>query len=186
MREKRFISFENHSSRSGRHTTVCGLPLKIFVSVQTGRRYLCLYFADRRRFGCLRLDCIFAPQPLEICPQYDQYQNKLARNLPHCWGVSFGGHSRMETLCMKLYIDESSETHIIERLKREGRGGQVEKVRENVFLYTGSFFDANEMLPWVKSFTGRILDLQCSNKAVAAKVTADWEAMYQIISRNPE
>ena len=180
MREKRFISFENHSSRSGRHTTVCGLPLKIFVSVQTGRRYLCLYFADRRRFGCLRLDCIFAPQPLEICPQYDQYQNKLARNLPHCWGVSFGGHSRMETLCMKLYIDESSETHIIERLKREGRGGQVEKVRENVFLYTGSFFDANEMLPWVKSFTGRILDLQCSNKAVAAKVTADWEAMYQM------
>lgn len=86
----------------------------------------------------------------------------------------------METLCMKLYIDESSEAHIIERLKREGRGGQVEKVRENVFLYTGSFFDANEMLPWVKSFTGRILDLQCSNKAVAAKVTADWEAMYQM------
>ena len=68
----------------------------------------------------------------------------------------------------------------MERLRREGRGGEILKVRENVFLYTGVFFDANEMLSWVKSFTGRILDLQCSNDGVLKKVTGDLEAMYKM------
>lgn len=33
------------------------------------------------------------------------------------------------------------------------------KIRENQFLYTGTFFDNNEMLSWVKTFTGRIMDI---------------------------
>ena len=157
-----------------------GLPLQIFVSAQTGRRYLCVYFPPKRRFNCLRLDCIFNPRALEICPEYEFHRENLRRNLPYCWGVSFGGRSRMETLCMTLYIDEAGEGHIINRLRREGRGGEVQQVRENVWLYMGTFFDTNEMLPWIKSFTGRILDLQCSNQAVLDKVTADLKAMYQM------
>ncbi len=183
IREERFLSFENHSSRSGKHTEMTGLPLKIFVSVQTGRRYLCLYFPPRKRFTCLRLDCIFSPKVLEVCPEYGRYQKALARNLPRCWGVSFGDLGRAETLRMKLYIDEKTEGYILGRLRREGRGGQVEKVGENVFLYTGTFFDANEMQPWIRSFTGRILDLECSNPSVSAKAKADWEAMYQMYAK---
>lgn len=180
MREHRFLSFENRSSRSGKSVQLTGLPLQIFVSAQTGRRYLCVYFPPKRRFNCLRLDCIFNPRALEICPEYELHRENLRRNLPYCWGVSFGGRSRMETLCMTLYIDEASEGHIINRLRREGRGGEVQQVRENVWLYMGTFFDTNEMLPWIKSFTGRILDLQCSNQAVLDKVTADLKAMYQM------
>lgn len=88
-------------------------------------------------------------KPLEVCPEYDRYKEKLQKNLPSCWGVSFGGYSRIETLCMKLSINERQEPYILERLRREGRGGEILKVRENVFLYTGIFFDTNEMLSWV-------------------------------------
>ena len=42
------------------------------------------------------------------------------------------------------------------------------------------------MLPWIKSFTGRILDLQCTNQAVLDKVTADLEAMYQMYGKEEE
>lgn len=180
MREHRYISFENHSSRSGRRTILQGLPLKIFVSTQTGRRYLCTYFAPRRRFNNLRLDCISKVALLDHCPEYSKILKQLERNLPHCWGVSFGEKTRMETLCMKININELTETHILNRLKREGRGGDVQKVRRNVFLYTGEFFDTNEMLAWVKSFTGRILDLQCSNPIALQKITADLETMYRM------
>ncbi|MCI8862885.1 MAG: WYL domain-containing protein [Lachnospiraceae bacterium] len=182
MKEHRTITFENHSVRSGNRTQIMGLPLRIFVSTQTGRRYVCLYFFPKRRFNCLRLDCISKVKPLELCSEYELLREKLEKNLAFCWGVSFGGHSRMETLCMKLYIDEKRERHIINRLHREGRGGEVLKVREHVFLYTGVFFDANEMLSWVKSFTGRILDLQCSNDAALRKVTRDLEEMYEMYS----
>ena len=37
------------------------------------------------------------------------------------------------------------------------------KIRENQFLYTGTFFDTNEMLSCVKTFTGRIMDIQGTN-----------------------
>lgn len=185
MRERRSITFENHSVRSGKRAQITGLPLQIFASTQTGRRYVCLYFFPKRRFNCLRLDCISQVTPLEICPEYECYKEKLKKNLSSCWGVSFGGRSRIETLCMKLYLDEGREGHILNRLHREGRGGEVLKVRENVFLYTGTFFDVNEMLSWVKSFTGRILDLQCSNEAALQKVTQDLEQMYEMYTEGP-
>ena len=86
----------------------------------------------------------------------------------------------METLCMKLFIDEKREDYVLNRLNREGRGGEILKIRENTFLYTGNFFDVNEMLSWVKTFTGRILDLQCSNETALKKITADWERMYRM------
>ena len=43
MKEHRAIVFENHSVRSGNRTQMTGLPLRIFVSTQTGRRYVCLF-----------------------------------------------------------------------------------------------------------------------------------------------
>ena len=180
IREGRQIRFENHSSRSGSRSQVTGIPLRIFVSTQTGRRYLCLYQEPRRRFQNLRLDSISKVEVLENFPGYDAVQKKLTQNLPFCWGVSFGGRSRMETLCMKLFIDEKREDYVLNRLNREGRGGEILRIRENTFLYTGNFFDVNEMLSWVKTFTGRILDLQCSNETALKKITADWERMYRM------
>ena len=67
-----------------------------------------------------------------------------------------------------------------DRLRREGRGGEVLRIDEHTVLYSGTFFDCNEMLPWIKTFTGRILDIQVSNPAVADKLTNDLDRMYQM------
>ena len=180
MRERRSITFENHSVRSGKRAHITGLPLQIFVSTQTGRRYVCLYFFPKRRFNCLRLDCISQVTPLEICPEYECYKEKLKKNLSSCWGVSFGGVSRIEEIYIKLHIDEKKEAHILQRLYREGRGGEILPVRENEYLYSGLFFDTNEMLSWVKTFTGRIIDIQGSNSFAINKLTRDFEKMYEM------
>ena len=181
IRQKRAVRLENKSSRSGKLTVMEGIPLKIMVSTRTGRRYLCLYQEESRRFNTLRLDCITKIQLLQECPFYEELSLKLKRNLPHCWGVSFGSsRSRLEEICMKLYIDEKKEPYILNRLYREGRGGEVLRIRENEYLYSGFFFDTNEMLSWVKTFTGRVMDIQCSNQAAVSKVTGDWERMYHM------
>ena len=54
------------------------------------------------------------------------------------------------------------------------------RIRENQYLYTGVFFDTNEMLSWVKTFTGRILDIQGTSQFAIAKITHDWEKMYEM------
>ena len=187
IREQRLICFENKSSRSGQTSTMSGVPLKIYVSTQTGRRYLCLYLPQRRRFSNSRLDSITSVTLLEPCTFYGELLRDLEKNKDKCWGVSFGGGaSRMEEVCIKLYIDEEKEPYILNRLYREGRGGEVLRIRENQFLYTGTFFDTNEMLSWAKTFTGRILDIQGTNLFAIAKITRDWEKMYEMYCRNEE
>ena len=42
------------------------------------------------------------------------------------------------------------------------------------------------MLSWVKTFTGRILDIQGTNLFAIAKITRDWEKMYEMYCRNEE
>lgn len=180
MKKQKRISFINRSSRSQNSSTVTGIPLKIYVSTQTGRRYLCLYLEGPRRFINYRLDSITAVTHLETCEKYEEYENALLRNMRHCWGVSFDGISRMEEIYMKLWIDEEREPHILNRLYRESRGGEILKIRDHEYLYSGLFFDTNEMLSWVKTFTGRILDIQGTNAVVIGKLVRDLETMYKM------
>lgn len=112
---------------------------------------------------------------------YSKVLSDLEQNQGKCWGVSFGnGRNRLQEVCIKLRIDEEKEPYILNRLYREGRGGQVMKIRENEYLYSGMFFDTNEMLSWIKTFTGRILDIQGTDQFSIAKITHDWEKMYQM------
>lgn len=181
IREHRRITYENKSFRTGSITTQSGVPLKIFVSTRTGRRYLCLYLPSLRRFHNARLDSIVSVTREEPWEDYERILHALLANLDRCWGVSFGsGRSRMETVCLRLFIDEDKEPYVLNRLYREGKGGEIIKIREHEYLYTGAFFDTNELLSWVKSFTGRILDIQGTCQPAILKVTRDWKRMYQM------
>lgn len=180
MKEGRAIAFLNKSTRSGLENRLEGIPLKIFVSTRTGRRYVCCYLEGRNRFVNYRLDCIAEVTAGAVCQSYARKKELLERNLDRCWGVSFGGRSRLEEICIKFYIDEEKEPYILERLYREGHGGEILKVRAHEYLYTGAFFDTNEMLSWVKTFTGRVMDIQGSSGPAIAKITDDWEKMYQM------
>lgn len=183
FREKRKIRFENKASRSGTVSTFTGIPLKIFVSTLTGRRYLCIYKEDSRRFFNMRLDSITKVQHLEEYPFYDERQKELKQNLSKCFGVSFSGtvrSARIEEIYIKLRIDEKREAYVLERLYREARGGEIIKTAENTFLYSGLFFDTNELLPWIKTFTGRILDIQGTSPYVVNKLLCDLNKMYEM------
>lgn len=180
MKEGRSISFTNRSGRSGCISQHSGLPMKIFVSTQTGRRYVCMYMAESRRFNNFRLDSMTDVKLLELRSDRPRKLELLEKNLSRLWGVSFSGTARLEEIYLRLHIDEEKERHIINRLYREGRGGEIQKIRDNEYLYSGAFFDTNEMLSWIKTFTGRILDIQGSNAFAIAKITHDWESMYKM------
>lgn len=94
MREHRRIEFVNKSRRSGNESSMKGLPIKIFVSTRTGRRYICCYLENRRRFMNFRLDCISKVKMTSVCEDYAQWKAALQKNLGLCWGVSFGGTGR--------------------------------------------------------------------------------------------
>ena len=167
MHEKRRVSFVQQSTRSARETVQQGVPLQLFVSVQSGRRYVCFYTERIRRFQNCRLDHIKKVDIREEYPGYDDWKLKLDRAKELCWGVSFGTSARNQELRMTLYIDEEKESYVLDRLRREGRHGAIERLEQNIFLYSVALYDVNEMMAWVKSFTGRIISLESSNRETA-------------------
>lgn len=176
MREECWVELVNFSEKHQNETLVRGVPLKIFSSVVTGRRYVCLYQTTRRQYTVCRLDYIRSVKKTELCSCYHSIAQQLQQELPLLWGVSLQAR-RKHILCMKLYIQEQKESYVLERLHREGRGGEILRLEENIFLYTIELYDIGEASSWIKTFTGRILALEGSDPAVIGRFYRDMERM---------
>ena len=177
IKEKRRVSFVQKSTRYTRKTIQQGMPLQIFVSVQSGRRYVCLYTGRSKRFQNYRLDYIKKVDILDECSDYDNLKVLLESSKKFCWGVSLGTSERKQTLSMKLFIDEENEGYVLERLQREGRKGEITRIDKNIWLYKKELFDVTEMMAWVKSFTGRIISLESDNSEAVSFFYRDMERM---------
>ena len=180
IRTNRCIIFENQSERTGKTITICALPLKILISAQTGRRFACMYSFKNRRFTSFRLDYIKTIALDEEIPYAEELKEKLEHNLNKVWGVGFGGVRRSEILCMKLHINEKYENYIIDRIKREGQGGELLKIDADTFLFTKEIYDTTDMSPWIKTFTGRIIRLEGSNQMVINRFYNDMKRMAEM------
>lgn len=179
IRGKQSVLLSSRSSKTGQsdEVRIAIVPMKIFVSTRTGRRFLCGYQESRRRFATLRLDQIQKAALLQPFPDYDYFQEKLKENLPLCFGVSFGASHEMDTLKLTLSIREGTEDYIIRRLQREGRGGTVSRVKPGVWSYEITVFDGNELMPWIKTFIGRILSFESNSVFLRRKFYRDLKEM---------
>lgn len=182
MNRKTEVRLEIKSSKNGAVNIADCTPLQIFTSTRSGRRFLCGYVKKSRRFTCYRLDTIKTVILLEPSKEYEELLAQLNRNRGYLWGVSFQGNDRchLNRLTMTIQAKEPSEQHIVERLKREGRGGTVTRIERNVYQYEIEVFDCNEMLPWIRTFTGRILSLKCTDKSVERRFYRDLQMMYRM------
>lgn len=182
MRKKQSVALEIQSSKNHTKTTMKLVPLKIFTSTRTGRRFLCGYIKSGKRFTCVRMDTIKKVSCLSIEDEYLTLSDNLDRNLPSCWGVSFQNASRthLEWVRFTLKVIEPYEHYIVTRLEREGKGGVITKQDATIYQYEKYVFDANEMLPWVRTFIGRIVEFHCSSPAVELRFYRDLQTMYHM------
>lgn len=159
------------------------VPMKILSSVQTGRRYLAVYSPEINRFTSTRLDTTKEVKIHDKCPEYDRIYNEFLEAEKYCFGVSFGDYNRnfqTEKIVIDFIIDEENESYIVDRLKREKRNGIFEKISENHFRLTINTFDSREIIPWIRTFTGRILSVSCDNKETLKSFYDDIETMHNI------
>ena len=152
------------------------LPLKIIISTQGGRQYVAGCNTRTNRIMFFRLDAIKKVTPLDAVQDNDTYIKMLSDHRKHLWGVASGQDNRVEHVEMTLKI-EMDERHIVGRLEREKRCGQVEQLSDTLWRFTADVYDAQEMLPWIRTFTGRIVSLSCSNKIVEDRFRSDLAAL---------
>ena len=56
----------------------------------------------------------------------------------------------------------------------------MEIVDQNTARYIADVYDASEMLPWLRTFIGRIEKLECSDELVVKRFYEDLERMYAL------
>jgi len=171
VNERRLVEFEIYPNK---HRAI--LPLKIFISTQGGRQYVAGCNIRTKRIMFFRLDAIQKVKPLDIVPDCDTYIETLANYLKHLWGVAAGQDNHLEHIEMVLKLEES-ERHVAGRLEREKRCGKVEQLSDTQWRFTADVYDAQEMLPWLRTFTGRIASLSCTNKIVEERFHLDLAAL---------
>lgn len=182
MQNQLSVELSIKGSKSSNVISETGVPLQIFISTRSGRRFLCIYRRKSKRFSCVRLDMIKAVKALEPVTDYSSLREALQRNHQYLWGVSFQNEQKqhLENIKLTLHINEETEAYIVERLHREGKGGSITRIASNTYTYEKEIFDCNEMLPWLRTFIGRIIDIECSSERLRKLFYQDMEQMYQL------
>lgn len=159
-------------------------PIKIYVSTETGREYVASWSHTEARYFLTRIDRIMEVKLLEENPVWEQLSKEFVeQQAPYIWGMSSrtaGGIQEMQWLEMEI-VFEPNEQFILQRLKREKRCATLTRLEEGRYLVRAEVFDAYEMMPWILTFTGRIIRLESSNLRVVEDYRAhlrSWEELY--------
>jgi len=166
MHEQKRIKIENYNRRDSTTNNFIILPLLIYVSVQTGRRYLIAQGKYLKRFSTYRLDYIKRVTILDKDENFTSLQEKLKECFEYSFSTALIKDGKKEHFEMVLFIDEEKEDYVITRLEREGHGGKIERIEPNLYKYSTDVYDTNELTTWIKSFTGRIIKIEGDNKRV--------------------
>jgi hypothetical protein len=105
------------------------------------------------------------------------------------WGVSVKrnkwGVEHLEHVEFTVKV-EDNEDYIVKRLYREKRVGTVEKLDEHTYRFTADVYDSSELVPWVRTFICRIVQMRFSNRTQENKFREDLNTMYRMYGIDKE
>lgn len=180
IHDRRAADISVFSRRHGTASTHTVYPAKIYISTQYGRQYLLCYHYRFHKPMFFRLDTVHEVTPGSPEKKYQKYDGFISKLQENLWGVSVGNEPEKEHLEMTVRVGVG-EDYILQRLEREKRNGWVMPAGLHNYKFATDVYDAAELLPWIRTFTGRIVSLHCSNKYVEETFLKDTEellAMY--------
>lgn len=173
------LPFENPN---GKITYELFLPIKIYVSTQSGRRYAMGWHFKNSCILFRRLDKLEQVKEPQNFPDYDIFLAKAEEMTQHRWGVSTNSRSEDDKINLEhvelIVRAAEEEPYILQCLKREKRCGNVIELGAGRYKYTCDVRDSQEMLPWLRTFIGRIESFSSSNKKIEERFWRDMEAVY--------
>ena len=183
MKEKRAVTISNMSRRRDMPRRNRIVPLRVFISVQSGRQHLFAYLPEYNSFTSYRVDYLSNVKLEDPTPRFDELRTELDRMQGKMWGVSVKrnkwGIEHLEHVEFTVKVDDNEE-YIIRRLEREKRVGTVEKLDENTYLFSADVYDSSEMIPWIRTFICRIVKMNFSDRSVENQFKKDLDAMYRM------
>ena len=161
------------------------LPLYILQSVQDGRSYLVGWGRKQRSFQCCRLDRISTVKLGKPAVDFQERREQYDAVREHHWGVSHIG-KELQHIAFTIRVMPYEE-HVRRRLYRECRCGRVEELDGGRTLrFSAEVYDTAEMLPWLRTFMGRITSFECDNEFVSRRFHDDLAQMTMMYQDDEE
>lgn len=154
-------------------------PVKIYVSTQNGRVYLACFKRNKDSLLFLRVDTMQNVVVKDSCEEdvYEAFEKNYENRKQYLWGVETGDTKKVSHVEMTVFVGQD-EGYMLQRLEREKRNGHIEQVSETQYKYVVDTYNAMELLPWIRTFTGRITNLESSNPLLKEKFEEDMKQMY--------
>ena len=180
IREKRVINFFNNSRNNSDKKRIHVLPLEVFISVQDGKQCLLGYNIGFGTIKSFRIDNISDVQFEEVDLRFDEFKNELNEMKKSMWGVSVSPlKNKKETVEFTIKVKQS-EKHIVRRLMREKRIGVVKEIDNCTYRFFASVYNSGELIPWIRTFICRIVDIHFSNPIIDKRFKNDLKKMYEM------
>ncbi|MBQ3490131.1 MAG: WYL domain-containing protein [Clostridia bacterium] len=183
MREKRTVTVTNCSQQKNLRIQIRLVPLRIFISAQSGRQHLISYVPSKNRFSSYRIDYLSDIKIEEPTPRFDELRAELDRMQNKIWGVSVKKNKwkiqNTEHVEFTVRIEEG-EDYIVRRLEREKRIGKVERLDAYTYRFSADVYDTSELMPWIRTFICRIVQMNFSEKAHENRFKEDLKEMYRM------
>ncbi len=182
MGQKRAAIVTNFGRRKKRERQLTIVPLRVYVSVQSGRQYVMSYVPENDSIESLRLDRMSEVKLSETVPRFDELRARLDEMQKYIWGVYVSRaaflKNKTETVEFTVRVGEGEE-YIVNRLYREKRVGTVEPLGDGLYRFFARVYDTREMLTWIRTFICRIVDIKFSSHDVARVFFGDLRKMYK-------
>ena len=160
-----------------KNTRLFVLPLQIVTNAETGREYLLAFDIVNGIYQSCRIDYILSVVEGERSTEFSYHRQQLRRIREHMWGVELNNNPDSYEHIKVLFHVGPDEPHILRRLTREKGCGNIEQVDDTTWCFTADVTNTAEMLPWLRTYMGRIVKVTMSNEGVRKAFEADLRAM---------
>ncbi|MGX7417182.1 WYL domain-containing protein [Carnobacterium gallinarum] len=154
-------------------------PVRIMVSVETGRQYVVGRSPQRKFLKTYRLDQIETVTGNQVDPLFAEIKQQYLAFQAYTWNAGFANNPPQQ-LRVTLSINEATEFYLIERIESEGRMGTLKRIDHNLFLYHVTLHDLHSINPFLRTLIGRIVDIETSNQQWKKQFLEDLDALYRI------
>lgn len=153
-------SHRANAKQRERKLVACLTPLKLIDDFSYGRQYLFGMDQVGSPYFC-RLDRL---ADLELAA--DSFEagagQELLSLLDYTWGASLpNDYADRQPVLVEVEFLDTSEGKIWARLHQEHRQGHLQRLTENIILFTIKLYSPTELIPWLRSF-GRAATVRSS------------------------
>ena len=160
------------------------VPLKIIHECIYGRQYMLYFDLEYEMIKTCRIDRIVSATVAEVVDDSVFCKAvKSAETEKSSWCTS-GLGTEPATVIIEFCIDEQKEQYVLDRIRREGKDGKIEKIHDGLYNFSISVNDPLEMTPWIRSFGERAKVIQSKDGVLENHLIQDYEraiAKYEAI-----